>query len=125
MEKDSNLFANIEERKEPLLVPPLNLDDLNDNEPLRGDGEVVTFRGDSVHAAERVPSVIYQAMEQSPTEEKIFDQNEKDAINGLKAYHFTPDSKKWQHKIFMRKHLNTLAKSSELSKDLEIENSDI
>ena len=58
-------------------------------------------------------------------EEKIFDQNEKDAINGLKAYHFTPDSKKWQHKIFMRKHLNTLAKSSELSKDLEIENSDI
>ena len=63
MEKDSNLFANIEERKEPLLVPPLNLDDLNDNEPLRGDGEVVTFRGDSVHAAERVPSVIYQAME--------------------------------------------------------------
>ena len=57
MEKDSNLFANIEERKEPLLVPPLNLDDLNDNEPLRGDGEVVTFRGDSVHAAERVPSL--------------------------------------------------------------------
>jgi hypothetical protein len=39
MEKDSNLFANIDERKEPLLVPALNLDDLNDNEPLRGDGE--------------------------------------------------------------------------------------
>ena len=72
MEKDSNLFANIEERKEPLLVPPLNLNDLNDDEPLRGDGEAVTFRGDSVHAVERVPA-IDQALEEIPTEVKIFD----------------------------------------------------
>jgi hypothetical protein len=50
MEKDLNLFANIEERKEPLLsVPQLNLDDLNDDEPLRGDAEKLTFRKDSHH----------------------------------------------------------------------------
>ena len=51
MEKDSNLFANIEERKEPLLsIPTLNLDNMNEDEPLRRDTEPVTFRGDSVHA---------------------------------------------------------------------------
>ena len=84
----------------------------------------MTFRGDSVQAAER-SEIIDQVLDLSQKENKIFDQNEKDAINGLRAYHFTPDSKKWQHKIFMRKHLNTLTKASELSKDLEIENNDI
>ena len=122
MENDSNLFANIEERKEPLLVPPLNLDNLNENEPLRLDGEIVTFRGETTPDLHISPD---KGIELGPVDGKTFDQNQIEAINGLKGYHFTPDPKKWHHKIFLRKHFNALANPSDLSKDLEIDERDL
>jgi hypothetical protein len=117
MNYDTRLFADIEERKKPLLsAPKHNFENLRDDEPLRKTDHFTSLGEENLPVGQE----IYEGPPQA-IDPKNFNSKELDGINGL-INHSSKNGSTWQHKIFLRKHLN---ESIANSKELEFNNTEL